>query len=844
MRTKNLILALALPMAFAACQSDELLEKNATTADDNLVELEDGFLLAVQKGANETATKAVWEVTSGGLNWAWFPEINTKGTESLGKTTGSPLSVNADRIGLCWTGEVLGDEAATPSSKVMTNYEFLHYGWLAEGQGSASIDPCGGELRNGRVYSNINLKADAGQITATSDMETNLKVIRADGNNVQLSNGTTKHLNPNSGVFQTSNKAIFGGSYIVYYPYNSDFKNTDYLPAKAETNFTVKKEDLGNVSAAYVAKNTFGVGYAKDLIGGTQANTLSLDPLSSIISLQLVNVGTSEVEIEKVALWSDNGFVASVGLDAAKIKASGAAAGEQLYVANTKVTASTIVATLKDGLEVSKDAEKPNKIYLPVLPTTAKDLKIIVYRKSDNAIAVIDYGTLVCKAKSAAVVKVEVAAKNFSNSILAVDAASFKTAVGKTYSSATNVTVIGNIVLTEDVNVKKNVTVAGDGKVIVAHDTKMTLEDGATVKATVDVEGQPCCNTTSPGTMVVNGGASVAGKVNVLASEYANVGKSHGVLQFEGTKASTVTAASTISNNGIVNFTGVTNVLGTLNVSDYAYVGIYNETTAAEPNVNVKGGVVNNNGTFEVASGRFAIMTANEQTTSEIGKNFKNNGTFIDNIGTTIGAATQHMVQNGEYICKVNDQTRLNEAYASKTAASTIQFVVSNTEDVGFDLKNAVKHNNKSVKLLIEGSGVKEAVLYNSTGNNITVGALTVNSKGAVKVVTVEDKDGNEIEPGAIKIDGNIVVNGALDVRSDVQGMTANNLTVNRYGKISFQKRVKKVGVTMAIASTITVNQYGTLQIVQADKADLPADVTCKKLVNNKGTIEGEPRVL
>lgn len=841
MRTKNLILALALPMAFAACQSDELLEKNATTTDDNLVELEDGFLLAVQKGANETATKAVWEVASGGLNWAWFPEIDANGTESLGKSS-SALNVYADRIGLCWTGEVLGDEAATPSSKVMTNYEFLHYGWLAEGQSSASIDPCDGALENGRVYSNIDLTPAAGSITSSSDMETNLKVIRADANDVSI-NGTNKHLNPNSGVFQTSNKAIFGGSYIVYYPYDPDFKNTDYLPAKAETNFEVTENDLNDVSAAYVAKNTFGVGYAKDLIGGTQANTLSLDPLSSIISLQLVNVGTSEVEVKRVALWSNDGFVASVGLDAAKIKASGAAAGEQLYVAGTKVAASTIVATLKNELKVSQDAEKPNKIYLPVLPTTAKDLKVIVYRK-DDAIAVIDYGTLVCKAKSAAVVKVEVAAKNFSNSILAVDAASFKTAVEKTYSSATNVTVIGNIVLTEDVSVKKNVTVAGDGKVIVAHDTKMTLEDGATVEATVDVEGQPCCNTTDPGTMVVNGGASVAGKVNVLASEYANVGKSDGVLQFEGTKASTVTAASTINNNGIVNFTGVTNVLGTLNVSDYAYVGIYNETAAGEPNVNVKGGVVNNNGTFEVASGRFAIMTANEQTTSEIGKNFKNNGTFIDNIGTTIGAATQHMIQNGEYICKVNDQTRLNEAYASKTAASTIQFVVSDIDNVGFDLKNAVKHNNKSVKLLIEGSNVKEAVLYNSTANNITVGALTVNSKGAIKVVTVTDKDGNEVEPGAIKIDGNIVVNGALNVRSDVQGMTANNLTVNRDGNISFQKRVKKVGVTMAIASTITVNQYGKLEIVQADAANLPADVTCKKLVNNKGTIKGEPRVL
>lgn len=69
-----------------------------------------------------------------------------------------------------------------------------------------------------------------------------------------------------------------------------------------------------------------------------------MDPLSGIISLQIK--GTSKV-IEKIALWSEDGFVTSVNLDASKIKNNGAAAGEALYVSGSKQTNATIVADLK-----------------------------------------------------------------------------------------------------------------------------------------------------------------------------------------------------------------------------------------------------------------------------------------------------------------------------------------------------------------------------------------------------------------------------------------------------------------------------------------------------------------
>ena len=67
MKTRNLFLALALPAAFAACSNEEFMDNNAVPAENNLVELGEGFVLAGQ-GANETSTRGVWGAD---LMWSW-----------------------------------------------------------------------------------------------------------------------------------------------------------------------------------------------------------------------------------------------------------------------------------------------------------------------------------------------------------------------------------------------------------------------------------------------------------------------------------------------------------------------------------------------------------------------------------------------------------------------------------------------------------------------------------------------------------------------------------------------------------------------------------------------------
>lgn len=822
MKTRNLFLALTLPMAFAACSNEEFMENNAAPAKDNLVELGEGFALAVQ-GANDASTRGVWESADGKLSWSWLPQILANSTGA--NSTLGALNVVADEIGLCWTGE-LSDGTGSIGNMVYTNYQFLHDGWLAKGQEVANIDACSPyTLLNGKIYSGIT----EGSLSETSTLLDIKTQLAASANKVTI-DGTATELNLKTGVFKTSNKTIFGGSYIAYYPYNSNFADAASLPAVSPVSYT--DVTSGDITATHVAKNTFMVGYAQNLVGGAQASKLSLNPLSAIISLQLKGASGVTNNVTKVALWSQDGFVTSVALDASKIKASGAAAGEALYVEGSKKTASTIVADLKTAMALSATAQK---IYLPILPTTAKDLKVIVYDDNNN-VAVMDLGKdYTFKAAQGTVVSVELGANSFSaNTLIAVDADSFKDAVEGTYTAATNVTVIGDIT-TGDVTIKDFVTVEG-GKIIVPEDKTLTIDKGATVKSTVEVQGQTCCgNSTNAGAMVV-AGATVAGNVNVLAGYE---GKKAGSMTFNHTASATslVAATATIVSDGDIDFQGATDIRGTLTLN----AGATATLSVTNSKVNVKGGTVNNNGTFEVKIGEFNMLDPDGITKPTAGKNFKNNGKFIDNIGTTIGGATQNMEfgTNGDYICKVNDQTRLDEAYISKLACSTIQ-IEDAASAATYDLKNAQKHNEKDVNIVVNTTTVKKATLKGiASPGSASIGNLTV----------MQGKEG-EISAGGVILAGNIVLDGKLTTAENLIGMTATSLTVNAGGEVVFANR-KVQGVTLAVNGTIEVKSAsvnpaivaGIFTITYAGNGKIAARVTCKELVEG-GTFTGKPEVI
>lgn len=806
MKSKKLLLALALPMAFAACSNEELIENGTAPSNNNLVELGDNFVLSVQGAAG--TTRGVWEV-DGNLKWSWIPEILAGGTGANSML--GALNVATDEIGLCWTGE-LPDGTGSINSNVYTNYQFLHDGWLAEGEDAVEFDNCTQALKNGALYSNIKVGSLNDESTL-SEIKTQLK----DASNYV--NG--QPLNLNTGIFKTSNKAIFGGSYIAYYPYNENFVDAGSLPVVSKVVFD-NVED-GNVSAAHVAKNSVLVGYAKNLIGGSQASKFSMDPLSGIISLQIK--GTSK-EIEKIALWSEDGFVTSVNLDASKIKNNGAAAGEALYVSGSKQTNATIVADLKDNVTLSDVVAK--KFYFPVLPTTVNNLKVVLYA-IDNSVAVIEAGNYTIGAAEGVKVAVNAKATDFvANAKVAVDNDSFKAAIAKggTAKDPIKVTVIGDITLTADATIPAYVTVEGD-KIIVPEGKTLTLADNSTIKSDVVVEGKGCCSAAGvKGGILSVEGATISGNVTVEAGEATPVAA--GTINFTNSGA-IVANTAVIETVGQVNFAATAKdvvINGTLTLSEDAVAEVAEGAVVA-----VKGGKINNNGTFEV-KGDFSMLDASGSTVAEAGENFVNNGTFIDNVGAIVGGATQYMVfgEKGDYICKVDGVERMNEAYENKTACSTIE-IISNSR-ITYTFDKIKQHHEKDVNIVVSGSNVTF-----DPAKAITIGNLTV-SKNRYYELYIASNVTN-----TITVNGDMTIGAVFFTETDVRNMKAKNLTVVEGGKVTFKNRDKSQDKTLEVSGTIEVQKGGTFTIKPAEVGQNTAYVTCTKLIEG-GTFNGKPIVV
>lgn len=814
MKSKKLLLALALPMAFAACSNEELIENGTAPSNNNLVELGDNFVLSVQGAAG--TTRGVWEV-DGNLKWSWIPEILADGTGAnsmLGK-----LNVATDEIGLCWTGE-LPDGTGSISSNVYTNYQFLHDGWLAEGEDVVEFNNCTQKIENGALY--------AGIVTGELDFESTLDEIKT-----QLKGASNyvkgQPLNLNTGIFKTSNKAIFGGSYIAYYPYNENFVDAGSLPVVSKVVFDNVEE--GNVSAAHVAKNSVLVGYAKNLIGGSQASKFSMDPLSGIISLQIK--GTSKV-IKKIALWSEDGFVTSVNLDASKIKNNGAAAGEALYVSGSKQTNATIVADLKDNVTLSDAVAK--KFYFPVLPTTVNNLKVVLYA-NDNSVAVIEAGNYTIGAAEGVKVAVNAKATDFvANAKVAVDNDSFKAAIANsgTAQAPIQVTVIGDVTLTADATIPAYVTVEGD-KIIVPEGKTLTLADNSTIKSDVVVEGKGCCSAASvKGGILAVEGATIGGNVTVEAGEATPVAA--GTINF--TKSGAIVAnTAVIETVGQVNFTANAKdvvINGTLTLSEDAVAEVAEGAVVA-----VKGGKINNNGTFEV-KGDFSMLDASGSTVAEAGENFVNNGTFIDNVGAIVGGATQFMIfgEKGDYICKVNSNQRMNEAYENKTACSTIEIISPTPADrISYTFDKVYKHNEKDVNIVISTNNV-----YFKPQNDIVIGNLTVSDNSSKNELFIYGFEDDEVF-GSITVNGDITVGAVFYTETNVKNMKANNLKVINGGKATFKNRTTSQDKTLEVSGTIEVQKGGTFTIQPAKDGQNTAYVTCTKLIEG-GTFNGKPIVV
>ena len=838
MKTKLILSSLALAALAAGCSQDEFetINNGANGNQAGLIELSENFMIG-GAGVDDATTRTHWDLNGNKLTNVYMPiALSTGGNNEIAVSGGTAQLVLAPSIGLCWLGQ-------TPGEQVYTNYEFFHNGWLGKNQENATFDECDDAvLTNGWLYSDLSIAAAVADGTEIATKASDFTEVNGGKKDAQGKALDLKDMNLNSGVYKTCNKAIFGGDYIAYYPYNPDFKDAGTIPATSEVAFKdLKKNDAENLA---IAENTFRYSNVAHIDGGAMAKGFGFNNLSGVIRLVLKSAKDNySQKVKKVLLYSPSSkFLTEVHLSAAKIAAG--AEGTALY-ASQDATSKTIVADMATGEELSiagaaASASTTNStIYLTALPTTIDDMTVLA-QATDGTWAESKVGTVEIAAGAGTEIVAKFSGK-FENVYYAVDEASLTEALAKAQTTGTAqkpaiVKVLGDIVLTKGLNyiVPSNVVVEGD-KIIVPEDAALWLLNNSTVKSDIVVKGQECCTSSTNGGLLRVAGATIDGDLTIEASEDGK--KKAGSALFEGNGVDAViTANSVVTTDGDITINEVVDVRGAVTVNKSAKVMINNNGE-----VNVKGGTLVNDGTIEV-DGKFAMLDAQGTTVASAGLNMTNNGTFIDNVGSTIGGATQYMNQNGKYICKVDSQYRLDEAYKNKTACSIIQFESDNNGSAyEFDYA-PVPHYDKDVDIIVNATGVEF-----DPQTAITIGNLTINASKDLKILEAAEILGSNGRPtgekATIEVNGNIVVNGSFETADDVVGMTANNMTVNKNGKATFGNRTSSMDKTLEVSGTIEVKKDGSFIITNAAAGQLPAYITCTKLIEG-GNFTGKPEVI
>lgn len=868
MKTKVILTSFALAAAtgsmFVACNNEDFVTENSGSIEQSgMIELSENFMISAS-GMGNASTRTHWglDTETDELINVYSPIATDAGGNNSIPVVGEnalPQLVIAPSIGLCWIGNGGAGE------QVYTNYEFFHNGWLGKGQKKAVFNPCDeGDLTNGWLYSDLKLTGavEAGKEAVSSDL-TNVSgeaKVGADGTTAL----NVREMDLNSGVYKTCNKAIFGGQYIAYYPYNKNFKDAGAIPATSAVEFTNMTRN--SAEDFQLSDNTFRYSDVAEITGGQQAQGFGFTNLSGVVRIVLKGAANLNNQITKVMLYSKSGsFVKEVLLSPAKIAAG--ATGTELY-SKVVSTSKTILVNMAEGqeLKVTKDGTALSKVYLTALPAKISDLVVMVQDKSEKW-AECEIGNFEIVAGEGRELVATYAASDFKKVYYAVDqktlADAIETCENDSELSSTKkatIEVLGDITLSEDVTVPAYVIIEGD-KVIVPEGVTLTLNDYSAIKSEVEVQGESCCsNKNVGGTMIVKG-ATIDGNVTVLAGENADV--ADGSIVFAETATNTKTVVnSVIETISDVDFQDKSNVeiFGTLTLGENAIATVEEQSVVA-----VKGGVINNNGTFEVL-GDFSMLDAQGSTVASAGNNFFNNGTFIDNVGAKVGGATQYMTfgVNGDYICKVDSEDRMNEAYENKTACSTIDIIGGTTYEFPIVRTHKIRGVEEDVDIIVSNAGVT----FDPQTAAIKIGNLTVKNAADLTIESTKSLGGNKY--ATITVDGNIKADGALTLSDevldftvngditvakdftvgvDVARMTANNLTVTG-GTTRFMNRISSLDKTMEVSNTIEVKAKATFKIdskgttyTNGTTGQNIAYVTCTKLVEG-GKFEGKPNVV
>ena len=789
----NKILMVLAATAIVGCTNEDLNDFSAKQApeDSRMIQLNENFVIS-GVGVDGDITRTHWELKDGALVNKFLPIYNAAAGADALLSDGANLEANA--VGLCWLGQ------GAVGTDVYTNYQFYHFGWLNNGVQEADVDKCG-NLYNGALYSDLKLTA-AGADKAEAD-PANFKY--ADG----TATAPQDDLNFNSGVYKTDNKSIFGGDYIVYYPFNEEFDEVGTIPAKAVTEFnnitagaTFTTAELGHATFRYSAPVTIN--------GGDQAAGFGMKNLSTLVQLRVATpngVTIGGAMIDQIVLYSKNKkLVKEAHLAADKIVAG--QKGEALYADEPEGTQTIVANFVAGGVALKAADDAPNSAYITVLPTTVDDLVVLVHRQDNGTWAQVALGNTVFEAGKAKVLNVTVTAADFKTEFFAVDQASLKAALtaacatDPTADNHASVTLIGDVVFKDATFNAINVGTFGDkiefvdikeGAIVVPEDFELTLAK-ANVFSDIRVLGMECCNSLAAngGRLVVQDGTTL-NNVTMEATEArcadaAEYKTKNPMVTFATPGTATVAAGKKFDvQGGTVEVNGAVEHKAAINIAEDATL-----TVKTGGDLQFMGTDVVNDGTIEVKKGgHFDITDADGNASWDDGKNMINNGTFIHNVDAAVGTAVQSMNQNGEYRCRVDKQIKLDDAYQKWLACSVIEMVdAGQAYDLGVAEKNIEYKHNIEVN---NGSGATKFTDPDATnGKAINIGNLT-----AMTVLSVDYGT-----KSTLTVNGNMTVSANTELTKSKKIAVTKNLDINNGATLTY-KAANAEG--LAVTENITV---------------------------------------
>lgn len=827
MKTKVLLGALAFPLVFAACADDEFAVNNAGQQpglEGDVIELPENFALTGAKGEDAASTRA------GQINnrLGWLPVLNNDVNDDQSMTMDDLLKQeNWDNIGLAWLNKV-------EDGQVYTNYKFTHYGWLASGAKGVITDPCNDNVMTNATWFNKD-KQQFEKWDANSEVLTQVSAFENTGAYAFGENEfRTAGVDANRGLFQTDLATVFGGNYLVYYPFNEDMKDAGYLRAISDTKFVDAYSTNIYDNSRFMKKLSpkhFMVGRTS-ITGGTQSSEFTLKRLTGAISLYLYNRGAEIKNIKSVVLYANNdSFYTSVQLDASKINGEDIKTVDGLYVnsANTDATETSKILIS----EASTSINIPGRTYsnpgcaiftFVALPVSLNGYTVVVQDVDGNSWAHTYDETLTVPAGGADdgywfSKAVYVEAPTVDN-LYAYDEASFRLAVEKANAAKpvkSTIHLLGTIELTESISIPGNATIqaetADDKIVLTRQETKavnMWVMKGAAVNCDVEIQGQGCCGL-KPATMDMSGS---------LGADYTITNYGSTITFGRGTQ--TNNRIESEINGTILNFIDpdnqdpetnkpniVVNPYTTLNLKGALTNDGYIDVKTAETGVNGDDGTLNIYDGASLTNNWFVTIEGNMATQGNAFVN-KSGATFTVKVGAQITGKGVVNEKGGEYICEVNSERRYLDAI------DNAQNAIHSTTLVRFiDTTPTAEDQHYTL----------EGKITNKKGETIDFESVL----GSDQHLFLEHKLDANSKPIAAEIGSLTILSGGINMEHGdltVASLDINRATATTRGT-NFKQRLKVIG-DANFTKVNRTNGRGTVDITFTEGIEVGGDLNFK----------------